>query len=232
MAKKFKGDIEVESGLGLPRLDTATREAYIPPEDGYIVFDTDIKGSFVWDNTGMQWIAIIFGDKIDVQDGVAKDSLTLNDASDTAALTLTNSTAASIIAVNDLTIGGGGSVVAFNSSVIEASAPILGIDSTDPASYITRNYMNTLVSSGKYIAAFVAADWVVSGTDRVITVDQATHGLTIVAGMTSYDVSVKQLSSGEYESVSIASSVNATTGTVTLRTSGDAFDGLIEIRDN
>lgn len=81
MAHKFRGEIEIESGFGLPRLTTTTRLAYQPPSDGYIVFDTQLKTTAIWDATASEWIlGTVATDndlKIDVLDGVAKNTSTV-----------------------------------------------------------------------------------------------------------------------------------------------------------
>jgi len=52
---EIKGEIEIEVGLGLPRMTTMQRLAYTPPNQGYKVFDTDKKLEFVYDGTN--WIS-------------------------------------------------------------------------------------------------------------------------------------------------------------------------------
>jgi hypothetical protein len=56
MALKFKGEIQVEKGLGLPLSTTADRLAYAPPQSGYKVWDTDLNKEFNWD--GSVWAAV------------------------------------------------------------------------------------------------------------------------------------------------------------------------------
>jgi len=54
MSYKIKGEMEVEVGLGLPRYTTTEREAYVPSDVGYKVYDTDHSIEYIWDGT--QWI--------------------------------------------------------------------------------------------------------------------------------------------------------------------------------
>ena len=81
MAHKFRGEVEIESGLGLPELTTVERTAYTPPADGYVVFDTDLKKICAWDDTNSIWIIgateADVADKIDIVDGVGTNSLTI-----------------------------------------------------------------------------------------------------------------------------------------------------------
>lgn len=51
MAYKIMGEVYVEKGLGLPRLTTAQRTAYVPSAEGFEVWDTDLKEIYVWDGT-------------------------------------------------------------------------------------------------------------------------------------------------------------------------------------
>jgi hypothetical protein len=92
MTFTYRGEFEVESGLGLPRRTTLERLAYVPSADGYVVFDTNLKKVAVWDATGSTWEIIAdvasFLEKIDVVDGIAKNKLTLNSSTDVELLSL------------------------------------------------------------------------------------------------------------------------------------------------
>ena len=86
MTLKHKGEFEIESGLGLPRLTTAERLAYTPPETGYQVFDTDLGVVATWNST--EWVLFDLDTKIDVVDGVGVNSLSLGDAVDNPILSI------------------------------------------------------------------------------------------------------------------------------------------------
>jgi hypothetical protein len=90
MAYNIRGEVAIESGLGLPRLTTLQRLAYTPPKDGYVVFDTDLKRACVWDATGVVWVVQSSADqaagKITALDGVAVNSLTLQTAGNVDAI--------------------------------------------------------------------------------------------------------------------------------------------------
>ena len=55
MAFNWKGDFAIQRGLGLPQHTTASRLAYIPSEEGYIVYDTDLDQIFFHLN---EWIPL------------------------------------------------------------------------------------------------------------------------------------------------------------------------------
>lgn len=48
MPYKIQGEVEIARGLGLPHLNTAERLAYVPPREGYLVYDTDLSQVFVF----------------------------------------------------------------------------------------------------------------------------------------------------------------------------------------
>ena len=51
MALKLKGEVTVQTGLGLPRVTTVQRLAYTPSASGFAVYDTDLDAIFTWDGT-------------------------------------------------------------------------------------------------------------------------------------------------------------------------------------
>ena len=87
MTLKHKGEFEIESGLGLPRLTTEARLAYTPPETGYQVFDTDLGVVATWNST--EWVLFDLDTKIDVVDGVGVNSLSLGNTVDNPILSMT-----------------------------------------------------------------------------------------------------------------------------------------------
>jgi hypothetical protein len=93
MAYKFRGEVEIESGLGLPTLTTTERLAYVPLADGYAVFDTDLKQICAWDIDELEWVVGVsvaqMDDKIDVLDGIGTNTLTIQTASDVDAIKFT-----------------------------------------------------------------------------------------------------------------------------------------------
>ena len=74
MAYEHKGEFQVGHGFGLPVKTTAEREAYIPNQEGYQVFDKDVQVAFVFANRG--WIelstAVETGEKV----AIAGDTMT------------------------------------------------------------------------------------------------------------------------------------------------------------
>ena len=79
------------------------------------------------------------------------------------------------------------------------------------------------VTASKYQATFNTGDWT-AGTPNTFVVTAATHGLPYTAG-DIFDVTVFEGT----EKVSIETSINATTGDVTLKTTGAVFAGTIKI---
>jgi hypothetical protein len=247
MAHKFRGEVEIESGLGLPELTTAERVAYTPPADGYVVFDTDLKRICIWDSTAIEWIisatSVEVAEKIDILNGIGTDTLTLNDNNAGTVIKFdsdvtgfpaqqfyTGEVVTSTISTNATSMElefEGGSFLRLQSDHTLTNQPIRGVDGTDPSSLVTKGYFDGFTINGEYEAAFVSGDWI-AGTPNTLVVTQATHGISHTVGE-SFTVVVHELIGGVYQKVSIKSAVNTTTGDVTLKTVGAAFDGRVFI---
>ena len=247
MAHKFRGEVEIESGLGLPERTTAERVAYTPSADGYVVFDIDLKRICIWDATAVEWIisttTVDLAEKIDVLDGVGTDTLTLTDNNDATLIKLdsdvggfpaqqfyTNEVVTSTISASDTNMElefEGGSYLRLQSDHTLTNQPIHGVDGTNLASLVTKGYFDGFVIDGEYEAAFVAGDWT-AGIPNTLIVTQATHGIPHTLG-DSFTVVVQELVGGVYQKVSINSEVNTATGDVTISSMGSAFDGRIFI---
>jgi hypothetical protein len=234
MAHKHRGELEVESGLGLPRRTTAERVAYVPPSDGYAVFDTDLKQVAAWDATNTVWIllanAASLTDKIDTLDGVAKNTLSLIDTDDVAVMALTGnsvaSTASILASVATLTVGTADTSFAIGETFTTTTKPILGVDGTDAASLITKAYVDNLAS--QFRQNFVVADWSTTNSISTLVYSAATHGLTFGTDDV-LEVDTYAISGGILTEVTIDLSINNVTGDVTLTTRGQPFDGRILI---
>jgi len=231
MAHKFRGEMEAEIGFGLPRLTTVDRLAYTPSADGYQVFDTDLQIIATWIDAAWQLDTPLFelGDKVDTNDGVAVNSLTLETASAVEIMTLSaaNATVTAGSGTTSMRLSVNGTT---NLSILPThmttSSVIRGVDDDNPNTLITRGTLLNI--AGGYNADFVVADWSTNSGVSTIVVAASTHGLVVSAG-SGYDVYVSELDSGNLTRVDIDARIDAATGDVTLTTTGLPFDGQVQI---
>lgn len=247
MAYKIRGEVGVESGLGLPRLTQLQRLAYTPPKDGYVVFDTELKSVCIWDANAVEWI--IQGKqpqvdgKIDALNGVGIDSLTLQTASDVDAVKMSGDgvstkqeffesgilTSTITSTTTDLAfVADGGAAITLNATHTLTNQPIRGVDEADPTSLVTKSYVDGFVVDGEFTSTFNSVEWATGSSPNTYTVLQATHGIPHSSG-TSYDVVVQELVSGAYCTISIETEVDSTTGDVIIKSLGAPFTGRIFI---
>jgi hypothetical protein len=235
MAHKIRGELEIEVGLGLPRTTTTNRLAYTPPNAGYAVFDTDLGQIATWDGT--VWLLSAIGDKINTTNGVAKETFSIQSASDQDIMKFTTGNGAtqtfyaSGTAVADITASAssfdleyGTSALSITNTEITSNKPIYGVDDVDPSSLVTKNYVDI---NSAYSQSFGIADWVTVSGISTLTIPLATHGRPFVAGY-SYAVLIQELIGGRYSDVLLSSYTNAN-GDVELETVGTTFDGRINI---